>query len=132
MIDPVQEIKARLSIEDLVAPYVQLKKSGKYFKACCPFHQEKTPSFYVSPERQLAYCFACQKGGDIFRFIQDIEGVDFRAALEILAEKAHVDLPTYTGVAKISKDERERLKAIHVDSSIFFVQKLWEKGGAKK
>jgi DNA primase len=94
--DPVLEIKSKLSIEDLVAPYVQLKRSGKYLKACCPFHSEKTPSFYVSPERQLAYCFSCHKGGDLFQFIQDIEGVDFRGALVLLADKAHVDLPKYS------------------------------------
>ncbi len=132
MNDPVQEIKARLSIEDVVAPYVQLKKSGKYFKASCPFHQEKTPSFYVSPERQLAYCFACQKGGDLFQFIQDIEGIDFRGALELLAEKAHVDLPKYSAGPKVTKDEKERLKSLHAQASEFFVQKLWEKGEAEK
>lgn len=132
MSDPVQEIKSKLSIEDVVAPYVQLKKSGKYLKACCPFHQEKTPSFYVSPERQLAYCFSCQKGGDLFQFIQDAEGVDFKGALEILAEKAHVDLPKFSGGPKVSKDEKERLKSAHADASKFFVQKLWEKGEAEK
>ncbi len=133
MLDPVQEIKSKLSVEDVVAPYVQLKRSGKYLKACCPFHQEKTPSFYVSPERQLAYCFSCQKGGDIFQFIQDIEGVDFRGALEVLADKAHVDLPKFSGAApKISKDEKERLKSAYEDSNKFFVQKLFEKGDAEK
>lgn len=133
MLDPVQEIKSKLSVEDVVAPYVQLKRSGKYLKACCPFHQEKTPSFYVSPERQLAYCFSCQKGGDIFQFIQDIEGLDFKGALELLAEKAHVDLPKFSpGTPKISKDEKERLKAAHADASKFFVQKLFEKGDAEK
>lgn len=133
MSDPIQEIKAKLSIEDVVAPYVQLKKSGKYLKACCPFHAEKTPSFYVSVERQLAYCFSCHKGGDLFQFIQDIEGVEFRGALEILAEKAHVDLPKGGDSAhKVSKDEKERLKAAYYDASKFFVQKLGEKGDAEK
>ncbi|MFA4814949.1 MAG: DNA primase [Candidatus Gracilibacteria bacterium] len=131
--DSVLEIKSKLSIEDLVAPYVQLKRSGKYLKACCPFHSEKTPSFYVSPERQLAYCFSCHKGGDLFQFIQDIEGLDFRGALELLAEKAHVDLPKYSEKqAKVSKDLKERLKAIYNDASKFFVQKLEEKGDAEK
>ncbi|MEK9159157.1 MAG: DNA primase [Patescibacteria group bacterium] len=131
--DPVLEIKAKLSIEDLVAPYVQLKRSGKYLKACCPFHSEKTPSFYVSPERQLAYCFSCHKGGDLFQFIQDIEGVDFRGALELLADKAHVELPKYSEKqAKVSKDVKDRFKAIYADASNFFVQKLGEKGDAEK
>ena len=68
-LDQISEIRSRLSIEDVVAPYVQLKKAGRSFKACCPFHQEKTPSFVVSPEKGLAYCFGCHKGGDIFKFI---------------------------------------------------------------
>ncbi|MFA5792975.1 MAG: DNA primase [Candidatus Gracilibacteria bacterium] len=132
MQDSVSEIKAKLSIEDIVAPYVQLKRGGKYLKACCPFHQEKTPSFYVSPERQLAYCFACNKGGDMFQFIQDIEGVDFRGALEILAEKAHVDLPKESGKISVNKEEKDRFKAICNDASKFFVQELWKGGEAEK
>lgn len=133
MFDPVQEIKAKLSIEDVVAPYVPLKRSGKHLKACCPFHQEKTPSFYVSPERQLAYCFSCHKGGDLFQFIQDIEGLDFRGALEFLAEKAHVDLPKWdASQRKVSKDFKDRLKAVYEDANNFFVQELWDKGEAEK
>lgn len=131
--DPVLEIKSKLSIEDLVVPYVQLKRSGKYLKANCPFHSEKTPSFYVSPERQLAYCFSCHKGGDMFQFIQDIEGLDFRGALELLAEKARVDLPKYSEKdVKISKDLKDRLKSICQDANTFFVQRLHEKGDGEK
>jgi len=100
-------------------------------KACCPFHQEKTPSFYVSPERQIAYCFGCQKGGDMFQFIQDIEGVDFRGALETLAEKANVELPKHSG-PKISKDLRNRLKAVNRDTNKFFVRNLWEGDDGEK
>ncbi len=132
MQDPVQEIKNRLDVVDVVAPYVQLKKAGKYLKACCPFHQEKTPSFFVSPERQLAYCFSCEKGGDIFQFIQDIEGVDFKGALEILAEKANIELPKHSDGPKISKDEKSRLKSANQLACNFFVQKLWDtEDGAK-
>jgi len=122
--DPIQEIKGKLSIEDVVAPYVQLKRAGKYLKARCPFHEEKTPSFYVSPDRQIAYCFSCQKGGDHFQFIQDIEGLDFRGALELLAEKANVDLPKFSGKPKISKDLKDRLKEANKQARNFFVQKI--------
>lgn len=132
MQDPVQEIKNRLDVVDVVGPYVQLKKAGKYLKACCPFHQEKTPSFFVSPERQLAYCFSCQKGGDIFQFIQDIEGVDFRGALEILAEKANIELPKHSGGPKISKDEKSRLKSANQLACKFFAQRLWDTEDGKK
>ena len=127
MQDPVQEIKGKLDIVDVVRPYIELKQAGKYLKACCPFHKEKTPSFFVSPERQLAYCFSCQKGGDMFQFIQDIEGVDFRGALETLAEKASVELPKYSGGPKVSKDLKDRLKAVNRDTNKFFVQNLSQK-----
>jgi len=130
MQDAVSEIKAKLSIEDIVAPYVQLKRSGKYLKACCPFHNEKTPSFYVSPERQIAYCFACQKGGDMFQFIQEIEGVDFKGALEILADKAHVELEEFKGPVGPSKDEKDRLKDANAEAAKFFASELWGKDDA--
>jgi DNA primase len=132
MQDPVQEIKGKLDIVDVVRPYIELKQAGKYLKACCPFHQEKTPSFFVSPERQLAYCFSCQKGGDMFQFIQDIEGVDFRGALETLAEKANVELPKYSGGPKVSKDLKDRLKAVNRETNKFFVQNLWGDGNGEK
>jgi DNA primase len=132
MQDPVAEIKSKLDVMDVVAPYVHLKKAGKYMKACCPFHKEKTPSFFVSPERQLAYCFSCQKGGDVFQFIQDIEGVDFRGALEILAEKANVELPKHSGGPKVSKDVKARLKAVNTETCKFLVHQLWETEDGKK
>lgn len=133
MLDPVAEIKNRLSIEDVVAPYVQMKKSGKYFKACCPFHNEKTPSFIISPDRQMAYCFGCHKGGDIFQFIQEIEGLDFRGSLELLAEKSNVELPAFNPEqAAVSHDLKDRLKLVNSEASKFFVQQLWETENGKK
>lgn len=104
MIDIVSQIKARLSIEELVSQYVQLKKTGKYLKGLCPFHKEKTPSFIVSPDKQMAYCFGCQKGGDVFAFLQQMEGVDFSAALKTLAQRTNVELKT--GVLSFPKEKR--------------------------
>ena len=89
---PVEEIKERLSILDVVGAYVELKNAGKSYKGKSPFTNEKTPSFYVSPDRGMYYCFSSQKGGDMFTFIEEMEGVDFKGALKILAEKAHVEL----------------------------------------
>lgn len=85
-------IRAKLSIESVVGSYVKLEKSGKNFRACCPFHSEKSPSFYVTPDRGIYYCYGCQKGGDIFSFVQEIEGVAFYEALKVLAETAGVTL----------------------------------------
>ncbi len=132
MFDAVAEIKSKLSIEDVVASYVPLKKAGKYFKACCPFHSEKTPSFHVNPERQIAYCFGCNKGGDLFQFVQEIEGLDFKGALDLLADRANVELPKFEGGPKVSKDEKEEMKDINLAATHFFVQNLWNgEAGAK-
>ncbi|MES2224301.1 MAG: DNA primase [Patescibacteria group bacterium] len=86
----VQKIKERLSIIDVIASYIDVEKSGGNFKAKCPFHNEKTPSFYISPERQSYYCFGCAVKGDIFTFVQEFEGVDFVTSLKMLADRAGV------------------------------------------
>lgn len=88
----VEKIKERLNIVDLLGTYIKLEKAGKNMKARCPFHNEKTPSFFVSPERDSYYCFGCNKKGDIFTFVQEFEGVDFFGALKMLAERTGVTL----------------------------------------
>jgi DNA primase len=88
----VETIKQKLSIEMIVGSYVKLERAGKNFRACCPFHHEKTPSFTVTPDRGMYYCYGCHKGGDIFSFVEEIEGISFREALVSLAEKAGVSL----------------------------------------
>jgi len=90
--DTVSQIKQNLDIVDVVAGYINVKKSGKNYKALCPFHSEDTPSFMVSPELQIYKCFGCGEGGDIFSFVEKMEGVEFNSALEILAEKAGVKI----------------------------------------
>lgn len=130
----MDDIKARLTVEDVVGAYVQLKKTGRSFKACCPFHAEKNPSFVVSPEKQLAYCFGCHKGGDIFTFVQEIEGVDFAGAVRILADKAGLRREDYrlknatvTGKNYVFDQQaggKERLFAIHETVTDFYRREL--------
>ncbi len=99
----VETIKERVPIEELVGSYVKLEKAGKSFKGKCPFHNEKTASFFVSPDRGGYYCFGCGAKGDIFSFVEQFEGLDFKGALKILAEKAGVQL-TYDVKADSEKD----------------------------
>ncbi len=104
--DDLDLIKQKINIVDLISEYLPLKKAGVNFKAPCPFHQEKTPSFMVSPDRGIWHCFGCQKGGDIFKFLMEREGVDFAEALEILAKRAGVTLKRKNSK---EKDKRQRL-----------------------
>src|SRR5713101_5546464 len=108
--DAVQEIKDRLDLVDLISEHLRLQKAGRDLKGLCPFHQEKTPSLYVSPEKQLWHCYGCQKGGDHFTFIQDIEHVDFRGALRLLAEKTGVVLEESPGAGRQRELKRTILR----------------------
>lgn len=90
--EPKDQIKETLSITEVVSTYIRLEKSGSQFRARCPFHTEKTPSFYVSPERKSFHCFGCQEHGDIFSFVEKIENIPFYEALKILADRAGVQL----------------------------------------
>jgi len=118
MSSTVEQIKSRLDIADVVQSYVKLQKAGANFKANCPFHNEKTPSFFVSPARQSWHCFGCSRGGDMFSFVMEVEGVDFLESLKILADKAGVE------VEKIDKKQQnERLRLLQLmDESVRFYE----------
>lgn len=121
MSDSVQQIKDRLSILDVISPYVELHRAGKNFKGKSPFTAEKTPSFYVSPDRGMYYCFSTSQGGDMFSFVQVMEGVDFKEALKILAAKAGVEL---VAEDPKKKTERERWYAALHDATQYYVSEL--------
>ena len=125
MSDTVQQIKDKLSIVDIVSGYVKLERAGQNFRARCPFHAERTPSFMISPERGTYHCFGCGVGGDIFSFVQAIEGVDFKGTLRMLAERAGVPLEYSRGNAQ-EKDERDRLFELLETATIFYQSKLSE------
>lgn len=109
--DEIEEIRSKIDLVQYISETVPLKKAGRNFKACCPFHAEKTPSFMVSPERQIWKCFGCQKGGDIFGFVMEMERLEFGEALRLLAKKAGVTLKSY----KPSKTESEKEKLYQIN-----------------
>jgi DNA primase len=129
MSSSVEQIKSKIDIVSLVSSYIQLEKAGGNFKGKCPFHNEKSPSFFVSPDRGSYYCFGCHAKGDIFTFVQEFEGLDFVGALKMLAEKAGVTLDRFEREDKTEKD-----KILHaLDLAVFFYQKkLSENVEAKK
>ena len=125
MNDAREEIKSRISIEDLAGEYLELKRTGRNFKALSPWTNERTPSFIVSPDKQIWHDFSSGKGGDIFGFIMEVEGMNFREALEFLARKAGVEIETFN--SKCSKEiaeKKERLRKILQISSNFYQHML--------
>ncbi len=117
MASHVEKIKERLNIESVVGAYIKLDKAGVNLKAKCPFHNERTPSFFVSPERNNYYCFGCGAKGDIFSFVQEFEKVDFLGALKILAEKAGVSL-NFENSEQKSRKENIR-KCLEISTKYF-------------
>ncbi|MDE2212949.1 MAG: DNA primase [Patescibacteria group bacterium] len=134
MDSPVHEIKERLNIVDVIGSYVQLKKAGRSFVARCPFHKERTPSFHVSPERGTYKCFGCGEGGDIFTFIEKVEGIDFPTALKQLAERAGVQLPArgWQNTSPKEQEKEERLYAVLEKATSFYEEELGRHSNAKE
>lgn len=121
MSSSVDKIKERLSIVDVISSYLTVQKAGKNFRARCPFHNEKTPSFFISRERGMYYCFGCGAKGDIFSFVQHFEGTDFLGALKILAERAGVSLSDFK---KEDKDKKDVLYKILEDATSYYQKNL--------
>ena len=119
----VDIIKERLSITDVLSSYIKLEQAGTNFKARCPFHNEKTPSFFISPDRGTYYCFGCGLKGDIFSFVEQFEGTDFRGALKMLAEKAGVKLDYES---RAEGDEKEKLYLLMESATKLYERTLAE------
>ncbi|HVE13599.1 MAG TPA: CHC2 zinc finger domain-containing protein, partial [Elusimicrobiota bacterium] len=120
----LEDIRQRVDVVELVREFVPaLKQAGRNFKACCPFHQEKTPSFMVNPERQIYHCFGCQAGGDVFAFVMQMEGLSFPEAARKLAERAGVKLEEERSASPEERD-RAKLKAALVFAREYYREQL--------
>ncbi len=123
MNSPKDTIKDKLSIVDVISTYLPVIESGKNYKARCPFHNEKTPSFFISPDRGTYYCFGCGEKGDIFSFVEKFEGTDFMGALKLLADRAGVPL-VFDRNSGQSKDDKERWLSCMEDATSFYENNL--------
>lgn len=126
----IEEIRSRNDILDTISANILLKKSGQNYKGLCPFHSEKTPSFVVSPEKQIYHCFGCGAGGNIFKFIMEMEDLSFLDAIKILAAKCGVTLPAFKpGQTNAKSNERDVLLNINQKAQSYFILSLMSKGG---
>lgn len=125
--DIKEEVRSANDIVDVISQYVTLKRSGRNYFGLCPFHSEKSPSFSVSPDRQYFHCFGCHKGGDVFTFVSEIERISFKEALEMLAEKARIELPTIEN-SEYSKNTalKSQMYKINIETATFFHERLYK------
>src|SRR3989339_781348 len=126
MSSDIEKIKERINIVDVVGSYIKLQKAGNNLKANCPFHNEKTPSFFVSPGRNMYHCFGCGAKGDIFTFVQEFEGLDFSGALKLLASRAGVVLKQQN---KENIDKITQMFTILAKTAQFFENNIKQKSG---
>jgi DNA primase len=121
----VEKVAAANDIVEIISQFVPMKRAGRNFKACCPFHGEKTPSFMVQPEKQLFHCFGCQAGGDVFSFLMRYENLSFPEALKVLADRANITLPERRFAGGEDNSQKEKIYEIYQQATVFY-QKLFQ------
>src|SRR5213080_4127864 len=131
--ETIEQIAAANDIVEVIGSYFPLKRAGANFKALCPFHQEKTPSFMVSPSRQTFHCFGCGAGGSVFRFVMEYENVDFPTAVKRLAERANIAIAEqeYTPAEQRKVEIRRRLLSLHQEAAKWFHRHLLKSEAAE-
>ena len=123
----IDEVKNNNDIVDIVSQYVALKRSGRNYFGLCPFHNEKSPSFAVSPDKQIFHCFGCGVGGNVIHFISKIEGLNFRESLELLAEKANITLPKLESIGDNKTQElKDKIYQINKEAAYFYHENLYK------
>ena len=130
--DQVKQIRDKIDIVSLISEYLPLKKMGRNFKTPCPFHTEKTPSFVVSPERQIWHCFGCQKGGDAYTFLMEYENLEFPEALRILAKKTGIQIEEYSGIKSETSSKKEKIYNLNRKALDFYHYILTSHNAGKK
>lgn len=128
----IEEIKNRNDIVDVISQYVTLKRSGRNFFGLCPFHKEKTPSFSVSPDKQIFHCFGCGEGGNVIHFLSKIENIDFKESIETLANKAGIQMPT-SNIEKDNKQEQIKNKIYKINeiAANFYHENIYKEEAKK-
>jgi len=127
--DLIEEVRMRNDIVDVISGYVKLQRKGSSYFGLCPFHNEKSPSFSVSPSKQIYYCFGCGAGGNVFRFLMEYENYTFVEALEVLAQRAGVELPKleYSKEAKEQADMKSLLLEVNKEAAKYYYYQLRRK-----
>ena len=128
----IEQVRHANDVVDVIGAYFPLKKAGANFRALCPFHKEKTPSFNVTPGKQIWHCFGCGAGGDVFKFVMQYENLDFLAAVRRLAERAGIKVEEETATGMADRGEKEMLFKLHDEVAAFFQENLRSAEVAKK
>ena len=125
--ETIEEVRQANDIVDVISQYVHLKRSGRNFFGLCPFHNEKSPSFSVSPDKQIFHCFGCGVGGNVFTFLTKIEGINFVDAVQTLAERANIQLPTFeNNVDKVKEELKAKVYKVNEFTAGYYHENLYK------